>query len=233
MNRTTDRSRRPDDEVDEASAVGLRRFLSVFGVFVVAAGFVVLLSPDVGRSLSVQYLVVMGVGVLLIAFGARRWFKRLLSSVETVRTPPVERRTTVSVPGADFDALLAEDAQNAMGRLQVKTTAQDRIRTAAETVLEGDAGAAEEQLSAGSWSDDPDAVALFTDEPTSVRERVSSFVSGTSILQRPSAARSRPWDASQTRTSRGTNRRPTPNEPNRPTRPPTRPTAGTDSPRSR
>ncbi|WEL22182.1 DUF58 domain-containing protein [Halorhabdus sp. BNX81] len=178
------RSRRPDDETDEASAVGLRRFLSVFGVFAVAAGFVVLIAPGVGSGLSMEYLVVMAIGAALLFFAARRWFKRALSSVDTAETPPVERRTTVSVPGDDFDEMLIKNAENAMGRLQVKSTSKDRIRAVAEAVFEGDGADVDEQLQAGTWSDDADAVALFSGQRTSVRDRVSSFVSGTPVLQR-------------------------------------------------
>lgn len=178
-----ERSSHPD-EVDETSTVGVRRMLGVLGVFAVVAGFVVLFSPDVGQSLSVQYLIVSAVGALLVAFAAHRWFRRLVSPVETVRTPPVERRTSVSVPGADFDELLADESLNATGRVQVKTTAQERIRTAAEAVLPGTTDEIDERLAAGDWSDDPDAVALFSDGTTSVRDRVTSFVSGTSIFRR-------------------------------------------------
>ncbi|MFW5918120.1 MAG: DUF58 domain-containing protein [Haloferacaceae archaeon] len=117
-------------------------------------------------------------------FAARRWFKRLSSSIETAQTPPVERRTTVSVPGEAFDEMLTEKSHNAMGRLQVKSTAQDRIRAVAEVVFPGDAQAVAERLSAGTWSEDSDANALFSNGETSVRDRVSSFASGTSILNR-------------------------------------------------
>jgi len=179
-----ERSRRPDEETEGAAAVGLGRFLSVLGVFAVAAGFLLLVSPDLGESLSVQYIVVLAIGGLLLLFAARRWFKRLTSSIDTAETPPVERRTTVSVPGDGFDKLLVDTASNAMGRLQVKATARERIRAVAEVVVSGDPEDIDDQLAAGTWSDDPDANALFSNGTASVRDRVSSFVSGTSILKR-------------------------------------------------
>jgi len=184
VSRISERSRHPDDETDEASAVGLRRFLSVFGVFAVVAGFVILISPEVGSSLSVRYLVVMAIGGVLLLFAVRRWFKRVVSSVDTAKTPPVERRMTVSIPGDDFDEMLDDDSQNAMGRLQMKETAQDRLRAVAEVVFAGDVEDVDERLAAGTWSDDPDAAALFSNGETSMRDRVSSFVSGTSVLKR-------------------------------------------------
>lgn len=141
------------------------RLLLVGGVLAVGAGLVVMAAPGLAGPVGA------GEGVLFL-FG-------LLAAIQTVRTagdywrrpyveatlPDVEGVESGSVPGERLDGLLARDGR---GARTYRRNVVRYVRHVAVEVLAAETGRSEADVRAslddGTWTDDPVAAALFTDD---------------------------------------------------------------------
>ncbi|WP_136687223.1 DUF58 domain-containing protein [Halorhabdus amylolytica] len=182
------RSRRPDDESGD-SPIGIDRVLGGLGLLAVLAGTAVILAPELGAGFSPGYVIVFVIGGLLLVIAATRWRDRLVTSIESATLPDVEERSTVSVPGADFDAMLRGGTGNSIECVKQRSKIRSRVETVTTAVLDDrptDNIDVADRLADGTWTDDPVAAALFTDadESLSIRTRITSFVTGRSVFRR-------------------------------------------------
>ena len=176
-------SGRPPEEADDedGTQIGLSRLVGALGVVVIGIGIAAVAVPGLGAGVAIEYTAVIVIGFVLLLLGLVRWLERLSSSVEAATPPAVEERTTVSVPGGAFDQALRATPGNPMERVQRQDAMRDRLRPVARDVLGRHAGrdpeTVDEQLDRGTWTDDPQAAALFTgDSPGTLRERLGSLV---------------------------------------------------------
>lgn len=104
------------------------------------------------------------VGLLALWFAARSAMGRRRSERRETQPPPVERRAAVPVPGDEADRLL-QRAGTHEGRFGTRAQVRKRVAAVATSVLStygaqspSEARASMEQ---GTWTDDPEAAALF------------------------------------------------------------------------
>lgn len=150
---------------------GLRVALATVGVAVAAAGLAMVLDPTLAEAVPTSDQVVQVLGVLALAQGGRILWHRYRSEQRagTVEDPP-ESPPAGPTPGTDFDDLAAAAADVSTGRTlrSRRNRLRRRLRRAVLATLEqrGDRSREEamDAIEDGTWTDDPEAAALFTDE---------------------------------------------------------------------
>jgi len=161
----------------------IRRVLLGVGVASTATGLLVLLTP-VAAPVSVP--VVPALGLVALAALAVGGLVALGRSAEGARTYDLPEPTAgVRAPGDAFDERLAAvSVRDATDRDEIR----DRLRSVAVTVLADttapDRATARERLDAGTWTDDRQARAFFTDAPPSLRSRVRTILTGEPTVAR-------------------------------------------------
>ena len=155
----------------------IRRLLLGVGFASVGAGLLVLLTP-VAAPVSVPVLPALGlVALAALAVGG---LVALGRSAEGARTYDLPDPTAgVRAPGDAFDERLAAvSVRDTADRAEIR----DRLRAVAVTVLVDttapDRATARERLAEGTWTDDPQARAFFTDSSPSLRARARTVLTG-------------------------------------------------------
>lgn len=149
----------------------LRIVLAVLGVAVSVAGLAMVVDPALAGLVPSGSEIVQLIGILAIVQGGRILWHRYRTEFETgtVDEPP-EVPPVGPEPGAGFDALAAAAATATSGRAlrSRRNRLRRRLRRAAVSALwyreRLDSQQAHSALDAGTWTDDPHAAALFTDE---------------------------------------------------------------------
>jgi len=155
------------------------------GVVLSVAGLALVVSPASAPAVPLWGGAIAAVGLALLAVGVVLGL-RLFDAERTSATPPTPETTvTLPVPGADVDEALARLAAgpasvSARERwVETKRALEERLSALALRTLCEQYGLDETQarraLEAGSWSEDPHAVAFFTGEyppGTPLRTRV-------------------------------------------------------------
>ena len=134
----------------------------------------------------------VGVVAVLVALLAVR---RSLAPSDAPVLPTPERRHAATVPGDEFDELLAAASRHGrIGGASDRDAIRDRLERVAVEVLtryDGDTPErARRRLAEGSWTDDPRAAAFFgseVDPGTSVVDRVRFVATSDSAFRRQAA----------------------------------------------
>jgi len=142
----------------------LRAVVGGIGVLAAAAGFVFLFVPSAAAGVGVTESLVVAVGLVALFQGYRVASGRRRTRTQQFETQDPESRQELPTPGDEFDeALTARRGRHwAARRRQIskrlEAAAVDAI-TYAEDCSEA---TAHEALEAGTWTDDPQAAALFS-----------------------------------------------------------------------
>lgn len=150
---------------------GLRVALATVGVAVAAAGLAMVVDPSLAGSVPSSEQVVQVLGVLALLQAGRILWHRYRSELRagTVEDPP-ESPPAGPSPGTDFDDLAAAAADVSTGRTlrSRRNRLRRRLRRAIVAGLQQRQDRSPEEaadaIEAGTWTDDPEAAALFTDE---------------------------------------------------------------------
>lgn len=150
---------------------GLRVALATVGVVVAAAGLAMVVNPALAGAVPSSEQAIQLLGLLALLQGGRVLWHRYRSErrAGSVEQPP-ESPAVGSSPGADFDQLAAAAGEVSTGRTlrSRRNRLRRRLRRAIVAGLEHsealDRAEAVEAIEAGTWTDDPEAAALFTDE---------------------------------------------------------------------
>ena len=134
-------------------------------------------------------VVIAGTATLALLAGAALLTRRLFAPVHTAETADVEYRTSVTVPGSDFDAALREAVGGrGTARYKARKAVDERVRAAATAVTahtdELTDQAARQRVADGSWTDDPAAAAALSGEAaaSSLRDQVRTLAGDRSEL---------------------------------------------------
>ncbi|QLH79222.1 hypothetical protein HZS55_18845 [Halosimplex rubrum] len=152
-----------------------RRALLTVGIAAVVAGVVLTFRPGL-VAFDWATLATLGVWLVALAGVALAALERFEGGdAPSGGLPQVGERPAYGVPGDDLAAAVADAG---VGRRDAaeRDRARERLRVAAVGALERFAGLApedaERRVAEGSWTDDPDAAALFADGEESVHEGV-------------------------------------------------------------
>lgn len=149
----------------------LRVALATVGVVVAAAGLAMVVEPTLARAVPSNEQLIRLLGVLALLQAGRVLWHRYRSELRagSVENPP-ESPPVGPSPGGDFDELAVAAGTVSTGRTlrSRRNRLRRRLRRAIvaglahrEDLDREDAAAA---IQAGTWTDDPEAAALFTDE---------------------------------------------------------------------
>ncbi|QLH84196.1 DUF7269 family protein [Halosimplex pelagicum] len=152
-----------------------RRALLAVGIAAVVAGVVLTVRPGL-VAFDWATLATLGVWVVALAGVALAAFERFESDDGPPGAlPRVGERPDYGVPGDDLAAAVA-DAGVGQRDAAERDRVRERLHVAVVDALERFAGLAPEEaerrVAEGSWTDDPDAAALFADREESVHEGV-------------------------------------------------------------
>jgi len=163
-----------------------RGYLAVVGAAAVLAGVAVLVEPGLAGLIGVRadQLVVTALALLAVLQGLAAVVGRLAGEGRAATPPAVERRFPATVPGSDFDDLLADLPDlRVQRRNEERAAVRERLEALAIEVLVArglDETAARRQLEAGTWTADERAASLFVpaaDRELSVGTRLRDAVS--------------------------------------------------------
>lgn len=147
-----------------------RRLATVVGSVVALLGLAFILRPDLALGVSGSNVHLVIISLLALVEGARILSDRRATEIEAAETPDVERARPSPRPGDDFDRRLADAVGRRYSNYRAKRQLRDRLRKTAVDVLvwRGDCSeeTARERIDAGTWTDDPYAVAFLSDERT-------------------------------------------------------------------
>jgi uncharacterized protein (DUF58 family) len=153
----------------------VRRLVVAAGVVLSAAGVVAVTAPAAVPAFDLATYLVAATGVTAFVVGAADAYGRFDAGADRLVLPARETPPAVAVPGDDFARLLRDADWDG-------DDLRHRLHETAVAVLSKHAGwspsTAQERLDDGSWTDDPEAAALFADGPVSARDHVRSLVSG-------------------------------------------------------
>lgn len=148
----------------------LRSVLAVVGVVVAGAGLAMIVDPSLAGLVPSGEHVVVVLGALAGVQGARVLWHRYKTDLEagTVEEDP-ETAPAGPAPGTDFDELAAAAGNVDSGRTlrSRRTRLRRRLRRSIVAALrrrDYDDEAARQAVESGTWTDDPAAAALFTDD---------------------------------------------------------------------
>lgn len=169
----------------------LRAVLAALGVGVAAAGLAMIVDPSLAGIVPSGQQVVQVVGILAAVQGGRVLWHRYRSDLRagTVEEDP-ESVPTGPTPGAAFDDLATAAGNVESGRTlrSRRNRLRRRLRRAIVAALgrrrDLDREAALEAVEAGTWTDDPAAAALFTDDATDGDSAGLFERSGSGVLTR-------------------------------------------------
>lgn len=145
----------------------MRRVAITVGVAAVLIGAAVAVRPGLAPVTRGVSLATILVGALALVGGVRAVMGRLRGTGNRADLPEIEHRRRYPIPGDELDdRLVVLSGPPTRERDQVLHEVRERVREAAVATLvrEGYSQAeARAALGAGTWSDDPRAVALFAD----------------------------------------------------------------------
>ncbi len=171
-----------------------RSVLAGVGVAVAVAGLAMIVDPSLAGVVPSGEHVVVVIGVLAGVQGARVLWHRYRSDLDvgTVENDP-ETAPAGPAPGTDFDELAVAAGNVDSGRTlrSRRKRLRRRLRRAIVAALrrrDHDREAAEAAVEAGTWTDDPAAAALFTDDAADVDAGLLSTSSSGSLTRRANHA---------------------------------------------
>ncbi|WP_135820226.1 DUF7269 family protein [Halostella litorea] len=142
----------------------LRTLVAGFGLLAAAAGFVFVFVPSAAAGIGLTESIVVAVGFLALLQGYRVVSARRRSSTREFETPDPETRQELPTPGDGFDEGLA--ARKGRGWAARRHRVGDRLEEAAVDAItyaeDCSEATAREMLEAGTWTDDPQAAAMFS-----------------------------------------------------------------------
>lgn len=147
--------------------MNLRDAVAAVGVVTVLAGVAVLLDPSLAGLVGLQSdrAVVTALALLAAVQGLAAVAARLRGEGRRAEPPEVERRFRASVPGDEFDALLADLPDLRVERRNEERSAiRDRLEALAVEVLVArglDEASARHHLESGTWTADERAASFF------------------------------------------------------------------------
>lgn len=159
--------------------------LGVVGLVAAGLGVVMVVAPGLAADVGRGEPVIVLVGLLAVVQGVRAAVDRRRAEVSAAETGDPETPPELPTPGDDFDERLAR-----VGTYHPRTTSErreirDRLAEVAVAALTRrercSAAAAREMLREGTWTDDPVAVAFFSERgrrTLPLREQLASIVQG-------------------------------------------------------
>jgi uncharacterized protein (DUF58 family) len=141
------------------------------GLAVVLAGLAAVVGFDAVPALPFGNAVVAGISLSAVLTGGVVLVRRLFTDYETAETADVEYRESVTVPGTEFDDLLAGAIHGrSRRRVDARRDVAERLRRAAASVYAGAERVPErearERVAAGTWTDDPAAADFLAEGST-------------------------------------------------------------------
>jgi len=160
----------------------LRALVGGIGVLAAAAGFLFLFVPSAAAGVGVTESLVVAVGLVALLQGYRVANGRRRTRTHAFETPDPETREELPTPGDEFDAALT--ARKGRHWAARRHRISDRLEAAAVDAItyaeDCSEAAAHEALETGTWTDDPQAAALFssgTPENSTLWSRLSETFS--------------------------------------------------------
>lgn len=168
------------EEKSDGGPIGLGT--AVLGVISVLVALFLVANPGVTVGRSLDYLPVVVVGAVILLRAGQLGVRRLFDSVTQATVPDVEGRTTVTIPGSDFDQLLDRRNLDFADRIHRTDRITSRLTSVTLDVLsmQDEVGQTpRDALESGSWTDDPVAAAFFErgDDDASLADRLRSITS--------------------------------------------------------
>ncbi|WP_123538242.1 DUF58 domain-containing protein [Halosimplex salinum] len=164
---------------------------AALGVAVVLLGLAAVVGFDLVRAVPSGTFVVTLVSISALSLGALALVRRLFTTIRTAETADVEDRESVTVPGTDFDAAVADAIHGVGGaRFSAQQTVVDSLREATVSAYGRAEGLSEseahERVADGTWTDDPVAGGFFagTQTVSAVTDSVRSRLGRSSGLER-------------------------------------------------
>lgn len=142
---------------------------TTLGALAALAGLAMTVDAELAGGLPPAAVLLVGVGLLALFQGVRVAVGGVRASVKQATLPDVESRQVLPTAGDDFDEQLRGVVRGPRwGRAHEREAVRERIERVAVDVLAtyGDCSpeAARRQLDTGTWTDDPQAVALLAPE---------------------------------------------------------------------
>lgn len=142
---------------------------TTLGALAALAGLAMIVDAELAGGLPPAAVLLVGVGLLALFQGVRVAVGGLRASAKQAALPDVESRRALPTAGDDFDEQLRGVVRGPRwGRAHERAAVRERLERVAVDVLTtyGDCSpeAARRQLDDGTWTDDPQAVALFAPE---------------------------------------------------------------------
>lgn len=167
----------------------LARSLVLVGLGAVALGITVAVAPGIAVGFGATDSVLTLIGLVALVQSARSASDYWNHDRAQAALPDADSAESAVVQGERFDHVLALSGRRGSVGDRYRRRLRREVRRAAVETLAAETGASDgairRSLEAGTWTDDPVAAALFTEEPAgSWRDRIRTAVGRETTFQR-------------------------------------------------